>query len=250
MKEKSNVTVKVKYLLMGVLIGITMMMSAVVFASGSVTALLSSHVSFFFNGVEKALPDGYEVLTYNGRTYTPARFVAEELGAKVLWDPVTESIFITYDEKTETLPETIDKEEEKDIEKVEKENTDKKNYQKLPITKTAYDATIMLTHVEIGNNETTIYLEVEGRRSYPIQFNRSNATMIVDGVVYDQSNQKRIVDPIDTRWYNDIREDEKVDGWVKFPAIPEDTKYMTVNLEIYRNDGSNEVTEFEFDIVL
>lgn len=235
---------------MGILIGITIMMSAVVFANSNVAALLSSHVTFFFNGEKKVLPQGYEVLTYNGRTYTPARFVAEELGAEVIWDPVTESIFITYEEGTNEDTEVLPKMPDKEADQVaEKEETVDRNYQKLPIYRAGYEAIVTVTHVDLDTNATIIYLEIEGR-NVPIQLNRGKSTMVVDGQIYGQSNQGRIVDPIDTRWYNDIREDEKVSGWIKFPAISENTKNMTVNLEIFRNDGSNETTEFEFDIAL
>ena len=39
-------------------------------------------------------------LIVNSRTYTPARFVAESLGAKVVWDEKSKTVTITKDETT------------------------------------------------------------------------------------------------------------------------------------------------------
>lgn len=252
MGKRHLISVKVKYLLVGIIIGVTFMMSAMVFASSSVTALLNNNVTLFFNGEERVLPEGYNILTYNGRTYTPARFVAEELGAEVLWDEATNSIFINYekaiDKEVEELPEK--QEEDRNTEEKKEKETKGKYYQKLPLVKMSYDATIAISHIEVSGGQTTIYVEMEGRTNDPIQLNRKKATMIVDGVVYDQSDEAGIVDFVDTRWYHDIRKEEKVSGWIKFPRIPKDAENISLYLEIFRNDGSNEVTEFEFDIVL
>ena len=79
---------KAKYLIMGVLIGAVVTISAQGFAMPqgiSITALLANHITIRFDGNAKALPEGYSILNYQGRTYVPTRFVAEALGAQVEW---------------------------------------------------------------------------------------------------------------------------------------------------------------------
>ncbi len=61
----------------------------------AVTAYLADDVQFTFDGSNVQLPYGYTALTYEGRTYVPARFVAESLGAKVVWNEATGTVTIT-----------------------------------------------------------------------------------------------------------------------------------------------------------
>ena len=244
---------KGKYLLLGIVIGVSFMTSALVFAYSPISAWLSDNVSIYFNGEEKALPEGYEVLTYNGRTYTPARFIAEELGAEVVWDEGTKSIYINYDEEVEVPSDDIEDDliDEKDEdEKVEEPSKPLAYYKKLPYIQLSHDVYITVTNISIQDNVTTAYVEVEGRRDEPMQLNLSASKLIVGDESYMTTDTKNVVDPIDTRWYHDIREEERVSGWVKFPPIDKDTEYVTLYLETIKNDGSNEITEFEFDIKL
>ena len=46
----------------------------------------------------KAIENDVAPLIVNSRTYTPARFVAEALGAKVVWDEKSKTVTITKDE--------------------------------------------------------------------------------------------------------------------------------------------------------
>jgi hypothetical protein len=87
---------KHKQLIAGVIIGSVISGTGVVFADQDVSAVLSTSIRFKFNGQEKQSPDG--VLVYNGRTYVPARFVAEQLGANVTWDGNTRTVNITSGE--------------------------------------------------------------------------------------------------------------------------------------------------------
>lgn len=73
-------------------------------AYGTITVNDNSFVKFKFDGVEKQLPAGYSVLNYQGRTYVPARFVAEQLGAKVDWDAATSTVLITSSGKYSNAP--------------------------------------------------------------------------------------------------------------------------------------------------
>ena len=71
---------------------ILMMTSISVFAEGSEykEVLLNKQISFTFNG-EVFVPTEADVsvvypITYNDRTYIPARFIAEKAGLDVYWD--------------------------------------------------------------------------------------------------------------------------------------------------------------------
>ncbi|TYP74114.1 copper amine oxidase N-terminal domain-containing protein [Paenibacillus methanolicus] len=101
---------KYKQLAIGALLGSMITGAGAVAASegAAITAFLKNEIVFKFNGVEKKLDKGYSVLTYNNATYVPARFVAEEFGANVVWDNKTQTIQIitpsTPVKQTETKP--------------------------------------------------------------------------------------------------------------------------------------------------
>lgn len=250
MLNRSYFSMKIRYLILGIVIGIVIMSSALVFANTPISAWVANNIGLYFNNQFTELPQGYDVILYNGRAYTPARFVAEELGAEVIWDEGTNRIYINYEEK---VSEATSKTQEKDGEFEEKESTENnienRNYQKLPINITAEGARIAITSIQIDDKETMVYLEIEGRKSYPVQLNQGATVMEIGDMIYKQTDVKDR-DPVDMRWYNDIRDEERISGWIKLPAVPEDTDTITLYLEVLRNDGSNETTELEFDIAL
>lgn len=71
--------------------------------SNQVTVNDASYVRFMFNGIEKSVPEGYTVLMYQDRTYVPARFVAENLGANVGWDGNTQTVIIDSPPKENSI---------------------------------------------------------------------------------------------------------------------------------------------------
>lgn len=90
---------KYKQLIAGVIIGSVVASTGVAAANQKITAYLSD-IDFTFDGVRKDVPSGFSVLNYDGRTYVPARFVAEELGATVDWNNDTRTVVI----KTKDAP--------------------------------------------------------------------------------------------------------------------------------------------------
>lgn len=250
MLNRSYFSMKIRYLILGIVIGAAIMSSALVFANTPISAWVANNIGLYFNNQFTELPQGYDVILYNGRAYTPARFVAEELGAEVIWDEVTSSIFIQYEEEQEEeeTPEIPDDESEE--EKTEEPSKPISSYRKLPYGQISHEAYITVTGVDIQNNQTTLYLEIEGRRDVPIQLKQGASKLIVGDESYKTDDLKSAIDVIDTRWYHDIREEDRVSGWIKFPAIDKETEYLSLYIETFRNDGSNETTEFEFDIAL
>ncbi|MGB8954534.1 MAG: DUF4309 domain-containing protein [Tumebacillaceae bacterium] len=83
---------KIRTFVAGLLFGGIITGTGAAFADSEVTVKLMSAVKFTFNGVEKKLPDGYAVLEYQDHMYVPARFVAEEFGARVQWDGSTSTV--------------------------------------------------------------------------------------------------------------------------------------------------------------
>ncbi|PWK07477.1 copper amine oxidase N-terminal domain-containing protein [Tumebacillus permanentifrigoris] len=69
---------------------------ASVATAGAATLMVNDagYIHFKFDGVQKSVPSGYTVLEYEGRTYVPARFVAEQFGANVGWEANTNTVTI------------------------------------------------------------------------------------------------------------------------------------------------------------
>lgn len=85
--------VGVKQFVWGLVCGVALASSSVAFASSSIQALFFP-AHFEINGSTVSLPPEYKVLQVEGRTYVPVRFVAENLGATVDYDPSTQRLVI------------------------------------------------------------------------------------------------------------------------------------------------------------
>jgi len=265
---------KNKLLIAGIIIGCLCALPAGVLAnaSGFVSAFLDGAVTFQFDGKEQALPDGYTVLNYENHTYVPARFVVERLGASVVWDgthkvvrintqPCQECVALNkekqelekavkeQEEKIKALEQEIkDLEEQTEKEEPSAEGQPDGNYQKLPISRVLTDMNIAITGLVEEDYYTRIYLEVENKKSVPLQLLHTSASAIVDGEKYLASDMLHFTP--DGRWYHDILEEEIKDGYILLPPIPEDNKEMYLELTFLYNDASQDTTTVEFYIRL
>jgi hypothetical protein len=82
-----------KKFILGVAFGIVISASTVAYATESIQTLLFP-VKFEFNGKNAEVDDVYKVLNYNGHAYVPIRFVAENIGAAIDYDPEPETIIV------------------------------------------------------------------------------------------------------------------------------------------------------------
>ena len=265
---------KYRQLIIGIIIGLLCTLSTGALASTSswVSALIDGDIAFQFDGQRETLPAGYTVLLYENRTYVPARFVAEKLGAAVQWDALTKTVKINTKPCTEcqvlqkekqALEQSVKEQEEKikaleeRIKALENEVGEEKasaegqpagNYQKLPLTRVLSAMNIEVTGLFKDDNYTRIYLELENKKSVPLQLLQTKTTAIVDGEIYKTSDILHFA--LDERWYHDIREEEIRDGYVMLPPIPEDAKEMLLELTILYNDAKQETKTVEFYIKL
>ena len=234
-----------KMLVLGIIVGIICSISAQVVAApigAMITAYLTNDIGIVFDDVEKKLPEGYNVLTYNGRTYVPARFIAEELGAEVEWIESSRKIKITSPVKEQIVKTPATKDVEKTSEVI-----DSRKYEKLPIVRNYSYMTITTTAVVRDTQESRIYFILENKESTPIQMLHRESYIEVDGKKYYSKDMPAF--KFDDRWYNDVIKDDKVEGYVVFPVIDKDVKNIHAVVKVISNE-TQKVETIEFNIFL
>lgn len=246
---------RVKYTTIGILVGSLLSVNTGILAESYqyVRTVLDDNISFMINGEEKSVPDGYHVLIYEDRTYVPARFIAEELGADVDWDAKKRQVIIynTPSMKNEN-DETVNVEEPK--EEMEEQIEDVHNYedyQSLPITKNINQVLVTVKEINIDNEQTTVNVEVNNLGKPPYQLNQFKTKIITEDIEYGEADlDDKIIYRFDYSWFNDIREDEKNEGILRLPPIPKDTGYVILHITLVQNDGTQKESTLEFKIKL
>jgi len=87
---------------LGLIVGSALSLSTVVAASDSIQAFLFP-AYFTFNGQHAETDKDSPVLNYNGQTYVPARFIAEQLGAFVDYNDDHKEIIINHFPSSQNL---------------------------------------------------------------------------------------------------------------------------------------------------
>lgn len=243
---------KFKYLIIGVIIGTTIMSITTIFAAVEwVKAYQVDNVSFRFGEVFKAVPEDQPTLIYNDRTYVSARFVAENLGAKVEWNEVARVVTFTPPEPV-VEEKIVYVEVEKETENkagVEEKETDV-TYTNLPVSKNTQSAQLTIENIFKYTEHTRVTLEMKNTsQSYQTKIKYFNITMNVDGVEYTTRDAPD--DATDENMMDVWSPEEKRTGYITFPKIPENAKNATLKLSIVRLDDKPEdpeVVEFNFKV--
>lgn len=87
-----------KKFIAGLLCGAVLATSTTIYASDGIRALLFP-VQFQFNGVSQEVGSRFSVLNYEGHTYVPLRFMAENLGAGAAYDAKTRTVSVVSEPK-------------------------------------------------------------------------------------------------------------------------------------------------------
>jgi len=232
--------------IVGALVTTSVTAFGLVYASGQVEAWLQDkQVRIAVDGSTVALPSDMHIIAYDNRVYTPARLVAEALGATVEWDEKMQTIRITPPE-----PEII--EVEKIVEKESGQSSSssgaKYYYSPLPIRAVKENVHINITKVEFYNSRTELYMDFENNNDNPVMFIKEQSYIECDGVKYTiLEDYAGRFDNTTTSFY------KEKDMRLIFDAVPKDAKEIKLNLvmELYRRDyHTNEypVIHFEFYI--
>lgn len=93
-----------KKFLLGLFCGMTLAATTTIYASDEIRAVLFP-VTIQFNGETKDPGSRYSILNYEGHTYVPLRFMAENLNAGALYDAQSRKVSVESEPKNGTVAE-------------------------------------------------------------------------------------------------------------------------------------------------
>ncbi len=234
-----------KILATGFAIGLVFSMSIQAFAAPvieKIEAYINHQMTFTFNGEKKALPEGYEVIVYKDHSYVPARFVAENLGAEVTWNDQTKEIGIVSKKSDNNSAEKPND---------NKETKPKYDYKKLPLYKETANYKMSVLLFSDDNQGKKLNITLENKSDDLIQLDQMATIVEADGKNYDMS--KATITHLDTRWYQDLKKEDKTEGFIRLPNNIDYTEVKNIHVvfKVKSNGALKEWTEnMDFDIAL
>lgn len=225
---------KIKTFMAGIIVGVIIASSVTVFAESVIIQAYRNQTKITLDGKGLVLPSDTSVLNYNDRTYTPARFIAESLGATVDWDAENDTVKITSPE-----PVVIEKEVIKEVPVEKKEETPAtRDYMKLPVRYATKDYYVDVYGASLFTSSAEFRLTIKN------ESDRDIAIYLLYQDAYVLSGDKKVyADRINSDWYNSISMDSTVDGTLSFPAVPKENEKITLVLPIEIKDYSKNTTE-------
>lgn len=231
---------KIKSLAAGFIAGVLTMGTITVFGltlgNGRVEAYLQdNNVSIMLDGKRITLSEDAHIINYDGRIYTPARLVAESLGAEVEWQEATRSVVMTSPEP-------------KVVEKIKEVVVEKEVYNKLPIRRAKDEMTIEVMDYYQRKNYIDFKFDFNYEGSKAAFLKLQNAYVEIDGERYDYysiSMRELEVQSIPTS--------EKVkDVTISFDGVPEKSERakLVIPIEYGVGDDEKQIFKFEFNIEL
>lgn len=224
---------KIKSLACGFIAGVLTATSVTVFAltmgSGMVEAYLQdTNVSILLDGKYIELPEDTHILNYDGRIYTPARLIAESLGAEVGWEDARRAVIITPPEKEV-------------VEKVETVEVKVPLYSPLPIKRIKDNLSISLVDYDNRKSEFQLNLEYRNTSNDMIIVDVRNAYVEIDGEKYEYLSSTQ-----DFIYRSLGYTTEETEAFISFDPIPQDTKELKVVIPI-KFSNNNRNTEYVFN---
>jgi len=242
-----------KQFIAGVVVGGVLLSSGNALANSAAIPTITNWVKYTFNGVEKTLPSGYTTLNYEGHTYVPARFIAEELGAEVEWNDATKTIEIA--KKQQQVEESPQQQGTEDSQKpeqqpVEDEENDDTKYEQLPVSKMVDGVRVEVYSVEHRDNYTKFYIDVKNTTDKRVRLDQESVYFKAENGTYKHVDASKIIYWKDTTWYQELEEDDDTQGYVMLPRIDEEDMKGQLYIEVEENAVTPKVYSYSFDIKL
>ncbi len=231
MKDRKS-SGKKRYLLLGAAAGLLLSLGVQTYAQDaltSITAWLRNDYRIEYNGEEQTLPEGYDILVYQDRTYLPLRYVGELVGAEIEWNPETHTASIRREESADT-PETPDI----------SDTIDTTGYGTLPQSIETLDYRITAT-VLMGKDDSEgarLYLSLKNKSDTVLRLDQGATVFKIDGEEYDYGDVDSLY--YDNRWYMTyLEKDQEAEGYLRLPEEASDASYVTITTHLTQ-DGKSE----------
>lgn len=224
---------KKRYLVLGIAAGFLLSLGVQTYAQDAVStvaAWIRNDYRIEYNGEEKKLPEGYQILVYQNRTYLPLRYVGELLGADIQWDGETNTASI-FQEKNPGIIDTT-------------------GYGVLPQSVETLDYRITATAL-MGKDDTEgarLYLSLKNKTDSVLRLDQGSTVFEIDGKEYTYRDVDSLL--YDSRWYTTyLEKDAEAEGYLRLPKEAKEASQITITFHLTQ-DGNTEPIPVTFRLKL
>lgn len=239
---------------LGMLMGITSLTYA---APKVVETYLQNDFLIKVDGEFKYHPEGLKPLVYENRTYLPASFIAQLLGATTTFDSTTKTVNINSNAENALSQDKIDEYENKinelesKIKKLEESNVVNSNYTKMParLSQNGYSLTLEGLAIRDDGNDGRLYFNLKNEDvDTGIKIESMSTVIESDGKKYQASSKfQENVNPKLFQW---ISRNDSLQTYIPFSDFPEDEKDIkemdvTIVIEVNQAYPKKEIITFK-----
>ena len=233
--------------LLAITAGLLLALSSIAYATPAIVeTYLQNEFLIKVDGEIKYHPEGLKPLVYQNRTYLPAAYIAQLLGASTSFDSANKTVNINSSNQS-NIDQTKVNEYEKRIKELEneikilKQNTAiSSDYTKMPVRITQNDYKLTLEGLSIRDDgrDGRLYFTLENEDADTgIKIDAMSTTIETNEQKYTASSQFQ--ENIDLNLFKWIRRDEELKTYIPFSDLPEDDKEikeMTIKIVLEINE--------------
>lgn len=217
---------KKTFLLFGMITGLIIGVAVPSFAEDAVkhvTAAVNETFQIEVDGEMADLPEGYELLVYQNRSYLPLRAVADMVGADITWREDSRRILI---QQKKNICDKID--------------TTASG--KLPQSIETLDYKITASALMKDDQEgTRLYLHLKNKDESVLRLDQESVVFITDSTEYPYS----AIDSLnyDNRWYTIcLEKDEEAEGYLRLPKKLAGSRNVKIMLNLTQDGNSDPIS--------
>lgn len=246
--------------LMAITIGLLLGLTSFTYAAPKVVeAYLQNDFVIKVDGEFKNHPEGLKPLVYENRTYLPASFIAQLLGASTTFDSGTKTVNIVSKPQSNLDQTKIDeyenkiKELEEKIKKLETSSKVTSDYVKFPsrITQDGYQLTLEGLSVRDDGRDGRLYFKLKNDDvDTGIKIDSMATTIEADGKTYKASAMMQ--ENLDRKLFTWVQRTKELETFIPFSDFPKedkDIKEMTVTIVLEINQGYPKTEKLIFKVI-
>lgn len=246
--------------IMGLVLGTTILASSIGFAAPQpIQAFNQQDFTIKINGLTQVHPEGLKPIVYNNRTYLPAAFIAELLGAKVSFISDTKTVSIDEDRSelakaNETIKAYEEEIEELKLELEKIKNTSKPDdgkYSKFPqrISRNGFSIALEGLSVNQSNDGRLFFTLKNDDFESSVKLVPMETVIEIEGVKY--TSQPTATDPLNQELFQWVKTGDSFSGVIPFRKLPDDKDIKNIKVTLYyeTNERMPAKSSYEFYLI-